>query len=365
MHLIFNNRNSLTTLTLGLLSVLPGSSPSAQEPSREDSKQTGSEIVARGNDLDTDSLLRSLTLKTDLQDVDLPARVMSLALEKGLDLSIIKLEAGQWVECTEQGCAPLTAATPEEISTYGKPQVITGLRVGDALEISGHSYSRHILENGTNYGIPGLGTFETNADGSKTFTAYKEFKGVVRRTSTMKSTPSAPVSQPQMKSAEVVTIDYSRENLAQIRVRLTQELDSTFVLVISVPSECEPCVLYKTNIAEAARRFSDKDGVVFVVVNFQSFAEARRVVGTLRLFPTTVVFPALPEKTNLTDPHAANWYSKPFLSGLNRPGYKHVGNTAPGPLRELITKGLGVVDGSVRAIAESLADFLSLKALKR
>ncbi len=362
---ILNNRNSLASLTVGLLSALPGSLSCAQEHSSNNSDVARSEVTTPVQSLDTESLLRSLTITTDLKDVDLPERIVAIALEKGLDLATIKLEAGQWVECTEQGCTPLVAATPDEVATYGKPQIITGLRTGETLEISGHSYSRHVVESEPKYGIPGLGSFTTNADGSKTFTPYKEFKGVVRRASTTKSTTSSPSSQPQIKGAEVTTIDYSRDNLGQIRSRLVQELTTTFVLVISVPSECEPCVLYKPNIEEAARRYSDKEGVVFVVINFQSFSEARRVIGTLRLFPTTVVFPALPANTSSTDLHAANWHSKSFLSGLNRPGYKHIGNTAPGPLRELISKGLGVVDASVKTIAESLSDFLSLKPLRR
>jgi hypothetical protein len=349
----FSKRNNtIAGLALSVFSFIPTDYSVAQTTSNKDSEGDRTSLVKPSQEPATDSPLSALSLRntsvTPLQDVDLPARVIDEATAKGLDLSTMKLEKDQWVSCTDGSCTPVLKATPDELAKYNKPKVITGLSTGVTLTITGHKYSNHVIEREPAYGIPGLGTFTTAADGTRTFTPASEFKGTV--------------SHPQPKLSASVELDYSRETLAAIRARLIREPGTTFVVVISVPSQCPPCEQYAPIVREAASNSRDPS-VVYKILNFNTFEEATAVTGVTR-FPTTLFFPALPEGTRIDDPNAANWQSRPLLDGLKRPGYKHQGPLTMGPLRKAIADGLGcasrVVETGLRAIVGSISEFKNL-----
>jgi hypothetical protein len=360
------SKNSAATFVLSCLSLLPAGSALGQE-GREKAAQDDKPAAQSTTEMPETPTLSDLALPLQDQGADLPQRVLDEAMSQGIETSGIKLEMGQWVACTDGSCIPLLPATGEEIAKYGKPEILTGLKVGDELIITEHHYKRHVVESEPNYGIEGLGKFSTGANGKKTFTPDPSFKGTVYRTKG-DGTRSPAVVQDVNLASGLLEFNYSQDNLAEslknlsdLRNRILGEPGTTFVLVVSVPSQCKPCVQYKPLVEEAASQAAQKnEGVVYVVYNFENFAQTTKVTGVSR-FPTTVVFPAVASANPFTDYSARDWQSKPFLMGISRPGYKQIDVIQTGPLRELVRKGREVADSvvsrGVNRVVETLSEF--------
>jgi thiol-disulfide isomerase/thioredoxin len=274
-----------------------------------------------------------------------------------IDPTTIKLEQGKWLECTDKGCTLVLEASEEEVQKYAKPSIIKGLRVGDNLTITGHPYSTHRVDSGT-YGIPKLGKFTPAPDGTVTFTPHPEFTGTVTTAKPGATTKQATATNTKALGAEVTEVTYSKEAMSKIHDRFMLELDTTFVFVISVPSQCPPCRTYKNTIKELAKQYPPDSKVVFLTANFDTFDQARAVVGPVKVFPTTVILPALKPNTTFSYVDDPNWQNKPFLSTIQRPGYKQGGSQQQAPLRALISKTLGVVETGLRGVTESLSQLL-------
>jgi thiol-disulfide isomerase/thioredoxin len=348
----------LATLSLVALSCLPLPAKAEQEGGQRENKPGAAPTSPLGNPLSSD-LLKLPSLE---KNIDLPQRVLDKAAEKGINPATIKLEQGKWLECTDKSCTVLLEATKEEIQRYNKPEVIKGLRTGESLSITGHTYSTHRVEADKNYGIPGLGSFTTEADGTRTFTPDVNFKGTVTRdnkaaTNTGKAESRNQGTTTKNSSAEVVEVSYSKDDLKKIHDRLTLELDTTFVFVISVPSQCPPCRTYKQELKNAAAQYSRDSKVAFVTINFDSFEQARQVMGDVTLFPTTIVMPAIKSDT-FTYEYDANWAAKPFLQAIKRPGYQVEGVKQPGPLRDIVSQTLKVPKEALRGVTRSLKELL-------
>jgi hypothetical protein len=276
--------------------------------------------------------------------------VKELAITRGIDPAIIKYEEKQWLVCTDSSCTLLAAATQEEIARYGKPKTLDGLRTGDELTITGHRYRSHVVESEKDYGIPGLGTFSRRLDGTVTFTPAQEFTGNV--TIGKRGRGNAPATS----GAEVLSVEYGQQVLRDVRQRILTERDTTFVLVISVPSQCPPCRQYKGDIAQAAREKPADHKETFVTVNFQSFDEARTVAGDIGLFPTTIVFPAMAKGDDTPFKEMPKWERLPFLKAVGeRPGLLVEGRKLAGALRGIMEEALKVPAG-VRGITNTMSD---------
>lgn len=365
------NRNAAATFVLSCLSLMPASYSFAQSEGEKNSQGNRDSLVAPDRELGTNPLLVALSLPSREQEAEVPQRVIDAAVAGGFELSTIKLEKGLWVACIGEGCSPILPATEEEIATYDKPKTISGLKVGDELTITGHTSNRHIIEREPDYGIPGLGSVSTGPDGRRTFTPAPEFKGTVRRAEGAVQSPSPASTQAPKASSTLLEFEYSqrnieesRRNLAGIRERILGEPGTTFVVVISVPNECPPCRQYKPLFEQAARQAAEnKENVVHVVFNFETFAAATKVTGVSR-FPTTVFFPAVAPGTMFTDNAAKDWQSKPLLAGITRPGYQQTNVMQTGPLRELVAKGIAVADRAVqrgvRGIVGTVSQFIDL-----
>lgn len=358
----FSNKppsQSLAALTLAALSFLPFSAKAQEEAGQKEKTPAAPTSPLHNPFKDNVLILPSLDTK-----VDLPQRILDKAAEKRIDPATIKLEQGMWVQCTNAGCTPILEATQDELQKYNKPVAIKGLRTGDVLSITGHRYSTHRVEADRKYGIPLLGTFTTEADGTKTFTPDVNFKGTVTQgektgVNTDKSKPNLQDTSVKSGSAEVVEVSYSKDNLKAIHDRLTLELDTTFVFVISVPSKCPPCRTYKQELKNAAAQYSADSKVAFVTVNFDSFDQARRIMGEVKSFPTTIFMPAIKSDTFAYE-YDPNWATKPFLLAIKRPGLQAEGVYKPGPLQQVISQTLNVTEKSLRGITRSLGELLGV-----
>lgn len=191
-----------------------------------------------------------------------------------------------------------------------------------------------------------------------TFTPHPEFTGTVIAAKKGAPTRGAPSTTPKKVGAEVTDVTYSKEAMSKIYDRFMLELDTTFVFVISVPSQCPPCRAYKKTIKELAKQYPPESKVVFLTANFDTFEQARAVMGPVKLFPTTIIIPALKQNTNFSYQSDPNWHNKPFLSTIQRPGYKEGGAQQQGPLRSLISKTRGVVETGIGGVTESLSHLL-------
>jgi thiol-disulfide isomerase/thioredoxin len=314
--------------------------------------------------------LAALSLPSQDKKIELPQRVIVEAIAKGINLATVKLEQGQWVACVDGSCSPIFKASEEEVATYGKPEIITGLNVGDELIIMGHQYKKHVVEAEPNYGIIGLGSFSTGPDGKKTFTPAIEFKGSV---STAKKDVNKPPANGENINlpAGLIQFNYSdqrllesQKSLSNIRNRILGEPGTSFVIVVSVPNECLPCRRYKPAVEQAANKaIQDDQKIVFVVLNFESFSQATKVTGASR-FPTTVFFPAAASATPFTDSSANDWQIKPLLKHIPRPGYMQLNAIESGLIRTHVEKGLAVssqlAERGIFRIVNTLADFINL-----
>ena len=284
---------------------------------------------------------------------ELPERVRDLAIARGLDTAIIKYEDKKWLVCTDSSCTLLADATREEIARYEKPTTLDGLRTGDTLTIIGHKYRSHIVESEKDYGIPGLGNFSRRLDGTVTFTPAQDFTGSVTLGKRAQGTA------PKASGAEVFSAEYGQQVLRDVRQRILTERDTTFVLVISVPSQCPPCRQYKGDIAQAAQEKLDDQKEAFITINFHSFDEASAVAGDIRLFPTSIVFPAMDKGDDAPFAELSNWEQLPFLKVVGeRPGFLVEGRKLAGALRSIMTEARKVSAG-VRGIKNTMSDLLS------
>jgi hypothetical protein len=97
--------------------------------------------------------------------------------------------------------------------------------------------------------------------------------------------------------------------------------------------------------------------VAFVTINFDSFEQARQIMGAVKSFPTTIVMPAI-KSEKFAYEFDPNWAKKPFLQAIKRPGYQVEGIKYPGPLREIVSQTLQVPKDALRGITRSLGELL-------
>lgn len=298
------------------------------------------------------------SLDSPTTNVDLPAspdgapmvpeRIAVMAYERGVSTSDVKLEGNQWVACVGGACQLLAKALPSEIAERHVTTVIVGLHIGERLTIHGHALSEHIVEGQATYGIPGLGTFERQKDGLITFTASSDFKGSVTKAGPPTTIPKSSVS--------VAHGHYTPKLASETSKILTSELDTTLVLVISVPSRCGPCRQYINDIYGAAAAFQSGTKLKFAVLDFDSFEDARRLMGKIKAFPATVIFPSIQSNTREGSGKPATSLS---LSSIDRPGYQFHGRVDSHKLRGVIIGAESKATSSSKGITQVNPDSLT------
>jgi hypothetical protein len=70
-----------------------------------------------------------------------------------------------------------------------------------------------------------------------------------------------------------------------------------------------------------------------------------------------VFFPALPDYMEVRFENGTGWQERPFLDGIERPGLQSEGRLMQGPLREQISKTMGIRAG-LRGIKQTLKELL-------
>ncbi|MEY4667532.1 MAG: Thioredoxin [Pseudomonadota bacterium] len=335
-------KNSVKGALLAATLLMPQAARAQEDQSKDPIPATspGTSLTVPSVDLST--------LKTpDAQKVsEIPPRILEAAAKMGLDPADIKLESGVWVACKGETCTPIDKALPGEGAKQRERLVLRGLHQGDTLTITEHPITTHRIER-PNYGIPGLGTFSRQSDGSVTFEADATFKGTVEPLQAKASggTATAPQNAGQREPQGVTRIAqanspvhkaYSAAYLKELGEILAKQ-DTTVVLVVSVPNLCGPCRIFKGDVTTAAKGYAKGDKVRFATIDFTSFEEARRVMGPIRSFPATFVFPALPGQDEAAEAAPDRGTPKlPFIQNVDRPYEERFGRMPAGPLREFI-----------------------------
>jgi hypothetical protein len=299
---------------------------------------------------------------------EIPPRILEAASKIGVDPADIKLESGVWVACKGDQCTLIDKALPGEGTKRQEKLVLRGLRQGDMLTITGHSLiTSHTLE-APDYGIPGLGKFSRQSDGSVSFEASRDFKGtveykgsesrVVRGSAPAMAEQEKPQKaeaqkpQPQTTAGAPLHKTHSAEYLQEIKAILANR-NTTVVLVVSVPHLCPPCRDFKGDVATAANGYKKGDKVQFATIDFTSFEDARAVMGPITAFPATFVFPARPgqkEGKEMAQEQAAA--ALPFIPNAGRPYQERFGRMESGPLRDFIKGTVGTMGQVLKGVLQ-------------
>lgn len=285
---------------------------------------------------------------------EIPARIVELAATKGIDPADIKLEGAMWVACKGEECTPIAEALPSEITAREEKLVLRKLRQGDSLTITGHSIKSHKIE-APDYGIPGLGTFKRQSDGTISFEAYEGFKGTVEY-KTAEPRNSSPVKRAgELQNAKsrpgtevAVHRPYSTEYLGEMQ-EVLRDPAMKVVIVVSVPNLCGPCRIFKNDVATAAGGYGKGDNVKIFTIDFTSFDEARTVMGPLKSFPATIVFPAgQTQVAGAGTREGGGAPTLPFIPNTGRPYQQQFGRMESGPLRKFINEAVGTLGGALK-----------------
>lgn len=295
----------------------------------------------------------------------LPPRIRDLALTKGIDPANVKLQKDTWVACEGESCTILAKALPDEVIPTQQKIVLRGLRPGDTISISGHSIKTHTIEQPERYGIPDLGTFTRQKDGSVVFEAYDSFKGsvtfdgggsrVVHDVAPVQGAKEQVAKKaPGAETRAVITKPYSSEYLKELRA-LLDDKDTTLVLIVSVPNLCGPCRDYKPDIEAVAKSLKDVSNVRFAVIEFSNFSTPRSVIGPIKSYPATfIVQPGEEPKPLKGDAGRDEVPRLPFIPALGRPFKVEFGKMNQAPLRSFVKESLGVVGRTVQGAGELL-----------
>jgi len=296
-----------------------------------------------------------------------PPRIRDLALTKGIDPANVKLQKDTWVACEGESCTILAKALPDEVIPTQQKIVLRGLRPGDTVSISGHSIKSHTIEQPERYGIPDLGTFTRQKDGSVVFEAYDSFKGtvtfdgggsrVVHDVAPVQGAKEQVAKKaPGAETRAVITKPYSSEYLKELRA-LLDDKDTTLVLIVSVPNLCGPCRDYKPDIEAVAKSLKDVNGskVRFAVIEFSNFSTPRSVIGPIQSYPATFIVQPGGDRQPLNEGAQRDEALRlPFITALGRPFEAKFGRMSQGPLRTFVRESLGVVGKTVKGAGDLL-----------
>ncbi len=275
---------------------------------------------------------------------EVPARIAELAATKGIDPADIKLEGAMWVACKGDECTPIAKALPSEMLGKEEKLVLRKLRQGDSLTITGHPIQNHRVE-APDYGIPGLGKFTRQSDGTISFQASEDFKGTVEYNAAAPRT-----SSPKVGTGVSVHKPYSAEYLGEMQ-EVLRDPAMKVVIVVSVPNLCGPCRVFKNDVATAAGGYGRGDNVKIFTIDFTSFEEARAVMGPLKSFPATIVFPAgHAQVAGAGTLEAGGAPTLPFIPNAGRPYQQQFGRMESGPLRTFINEAVGTLGNTIKGV---------------
>lgn len=179
------------------------------------------------------------------------------------------------------------------------------------------------------------------------------------------ATPEPPAATVPAKDEPVLRRErFSAKYRDEIRKTIATELDTTVVLVFSVPELCQPCKAYEpqlTRLAEILRADASKTKVF--VVDFDSFEQAEELTtvpqGAQRIklappVPSTLVIPKLPEAAIATLGERANDGKDQFLpTTLSRAAIRWIGGATADELQEALKRCENFVEQQPTAEGDS------------
>jgi hypothetical protein len=243
------------------------------------------------------------------QKASIPSHIAEVALLKRLPLSSIKRMGDSWVACVDQAgsevcivlgkhisAAPVSDSSPAE-------QSLSDLRAGDRLIV--HKYGQLAYETTVNttavhaapqqtLQIADVGYLAPAQNGSLTFYPHSscEARITVYSRGTVRTLDRLP--RYQREGERIIRT----KDVSLVKEYIDSHADESFVVLVTVPSQCEPCRQMDGVITGGATAGPSLLEVKTFILEYFAFEDAEReLLGPQALFPTTLVFgPAPPTK---------------------------------------------------------------------
>jgi hypothetical protein len=243
------------------------------------------------------------------QKASIPNHIIEEARLKQLPLSSVKLVGDSWVACVDRAgsevCIVLgkqTAATPVSASSPGE-QSLNDLRAGDRLIV--HKYGQLAYETTVNttavhaaprqtLEVTDVGYLAPAPNGSLTFYPHGNCQARISVYSGGKVRTLDRLPRYQREGERIVRT----KDVSLVKEYINSHADEAFVVLVTVPSQCEPCRRMDGILTSGAAAGSSQPDVKTFILEYFAFEDAEReLLGPDALFPTTLVFgPAPPTK---------------------------------------------------------------------
>jgi len=243
------------------------------------------------------------------QKASIPSHIAEEALLKQLPLSSVKRLGDSWVACVDQAgsevCIVLgkqTAAAPVSVSSSGE-QSLSDLRAGDRLIV--HKYGQLAYETTVNTNavhaaprqtleVTDVGYLTLAPNGSLTFYAHRNCQARISVYGGGKVRTLDCLPRYQREGERIIRT----KDVSLVKEYIDSHADESFVVLVTVPSQCEPCRKMDGILTSGVTAGASLPEVKTFILEYFAFEDAEReLLGPDALFPTTLVFgPAPPTK---------------------------------------------------------------------
>lgn len=243
------------------------------------------------------------------QKASIPSHIAEQALVKQLPLSSIKRLGDSWVACIDQAgsevCIVLgkhTTAAPAPASSPAE-QSLNGLRAGDRLVV--HKYGQLAYETTVDttamlaspqqtLEIADVGYLTSAQNGSLSFYPHRSCQARITAYSRGMVRTLDRLPRYQREGERIIRT----KDVSLVKEYIDSHADESFVVLVTVPSQCEPCRQMDVVLTSEATAEPSLPEVKTFILEYFTFEDAEReLLGPHALFPTTLVFgPAPPTK---------------------------------------------------------------------
>ncbi len=233
------------------------------------------------------------------QRLSIPKAIVAEAKRRLIPLSAIRLSGKKWIACIEnqsQGeyCITLGEDVHDNLKSLDPVESNSVLlNYGDHVSIE--RYGQRSLEfpvapgPNLNSSLAEFGTLHPESDGSLRFEMRSDCEARIQvsgRTGrrSLDSLPSFRRESPRLVRTT---------NLELVAEYISQKPDEPFLVVITVPSHCEPC-RKMDQVIERYHRSAQPDitKIKTFVLEYFTFGDAEKsILGSGAIFPTTIIFP--------------------------------------------------------------------------
>jgi hypothetical protein len=243
------------------------------------------------------------------QKASIPSHIAEEALLKQLPLSSVKRVGDSWVACVDHAgsevcivlgkqtaAAPVSAASPAE-------QGLSDLRAGDRLIV--HKYGQLAYETTVNTSavqaaprqtleVTDVGYLTPAPNGSLTFYPHRNCQARISVYGGGKVRTVDYLPRYQREGERIIRT----KDVSLVKEYIDSHAEESFVVLVTVPSQCEPCRKMDGILTSGVAAESSLPQVKTFILEYFAFEDAEReLLGPDALFPTTLVFgPAPPTK---------------------------------------------------------------------